>query len=54
MCLFVSPFQALDDERRSSYQLHLEVQRLTVQSNEYQNLAEQFDFKKQNYDRIKL
>ena len=45
--------KTLDEERRSNHLTHLQIQKLTTELNEYKNLCEQFDFKKQNYDRIK-
>ncbi|CAF1252438.1 unnamed protein product, partial [Didymodactylos carnosus] len=44
---------ALGDERRSCHALQMQIQKLTSEVNEYKNLTEQYDFKKQNYDRIK-
>lgn len=31
----------------------MQLQKTVSELNEYKNLSEQFDFKKQNYDRIK-
>ncbi|CAF2935798.1 unnamed protein product [Rotaria sp. Silwood2] len=45
--------KTLDEERRSNHAVHMQLQKLTSELNEYKNLCEQFDFKKQNYDRIK-
>jgi progesterone-induced-blocking factor 1 len=45
--------KALDQERHSNHLVHMQLQKLTAELNEYKNLCEQFDFKKQNYDRIK-
>ena len=45
--------KALDDERRTNHHVHMQLQKTTSELNEYKNLSEQFDFKKQNYDRIK-
>ncbi len=45
--------KALDEERRSNHLVHMQLQKTTSELNEYKNLCEQFDFKKQNYDRIK-
>ncbi|CAF0913714.1 unnamed protein product [Didymodactylos carnosus] len=45
--------RALDDERRSCHALQMQIQKLSSEMNEYKNLSEQYDFKKQNYDRIK-
>lgn len=45
--------KALDEERRSNHVVHMQLQKTTAELNEYKNLCEQFEFKKQNYDRIK-
>ncbi|CAF0964898.1 unnamed protein product [Rotaria sp. Silwood1] len=45
--------KTLDEERRSNHAVHMQLQKITSDLNEYKNLCEQFDFKKQNYDRIK-
>ncbi|CAF1266072.1 unnamed protein product [Adineta steineri] len=45
--------KALDEERRSSHIVHMQLQKTTAELNEYKNLCEQAEFKKQNYDRIK-
>lgn len=45
--------KTLDEERRSNHLVHLQAQKLSAELNEYKSQCEQFDFKKQNYDRIK-
>ncbi|CAF0983362.1 unnamed protein product [Adineta ricciae] len=45
--------KALDEERRSNHTVHMQLQKTTGELNEYKNLCEQNEFKKQNYDRIK-
>ncbi|CAF3585606.1 unnamed protein product [Rotaria sordida] len=45
--------KTVDEERRSNHAVQMQLQKITSELNEYKNLCEQFDFKKQNYDRIK-
>ncbi|CAF3796014.1 unnamed protein product, partial [Rotaria magnacalcarata] len=45
--------KVLDEERRTNHVVHMQLQKTASELNEYKNLSEQLDFKKQNYDRIK-
>ncbi|CAF3584409.1 unnamed protein product [Rotaria socialis] len=45
--------KVLDEERRTNHVVHMQLQKTASELNEYKNLSEQLDFKKQNYDRVK-